>query len=47
VLCVGGLSSPLPVDVPPGVPIISVVASAAVTGPDDVLPEPPDHPPRS
>jgi hypothetical protein len=46
-LCVGGVSNPLPEDLSPGVPVTSLLARVAVTGPDDVPSEPPDHPPRS
>ena len=47
VLCAGGLSSPAPEDLSPGVPVVAVVAPVSMTNPDDVAHEPPDHPPRS
>jgi hypothetical protein len=47
VLCVGGLSSPVPEDLSPGVSIVSAVARIATTNPHDVPPDPLDHPPRS
>ena len=47
VLCVGGLNSPAPEDLSPGVPVVAVVARIAATSPHDVPPDPPEHPPRS
>jgi hypothetical protein len=46
VLCLGGLSSPFTEDLSPGVPVISVVARVSETNPNDVPPDPPEHPPR-
>jgi hypothetical protein len=47
VLCVGGLSSPVPESLSPGAPVVSLVARVAATKPHDVPPDPPEHPPRS
>jgi hypothetical protein len=45
-LCAGGLSSPVPKGLLPGAPVMSRVATVAVTSLDDVPADPPEHPPR-
>jgi hypothetical protein len=47
ILCVGGLKSPVQEDQSSAVPVVSIVARVAATNPDDVPPDPPEHPPRS
>jgi hypothetical protein len=46
-LCTGGLNGPVPEELSPTVTVVFLVGGVPVTDPNDVLPDPPEHPPRA